>query len=94
MAQPLLPWNRPKTATHPQLVWWIKMDHRFLVEVHRILGKGDRLHVFDHEKGDDEILCWDVGDSPDMEQKPSASDINAWKEAIADFIDNTYLRRE
>ncbi|MEK7089832.1 MAG: hypothetical protein AAB920_03375 [Patescibacteria group bacterium] len=94
MAKPLLPWNRLKTATHPQLVWWIKMDHRFLVEVHRTLSDSDRLHVFDHERNDNEILCWDIGCSYGAEQKPSDSNINAWKEGIADFIDNTYPGRE
>ncbi len=94
MVRPLLPWDRPKNATHPKLVWWIKMDHRFLVEVHHTLSDSDRLYVFDHEKNDKEILRWDIGCSYSLEQKPCEANINAWKEGILDFIDNSYPERE
>ena len=46
------------------MVWWNKIDNRYLIEVTRIGTHRDsrgKLRLFDHDKNDTEIFSLDVG---------------------------------
>ena len=104
MVRPLSSWNKTQAPSHPNLVWRAKVDNRFLIEIHRVslnsptIGK---LYLFDHEKNDKEILCWDIT-IPDDAKYGSAiwdtkkwnREIQTWEMGIIDFIENTYLGDE
>ena len=90
MSQPLLPWESEDTR-HPQLVWRDKLDNRYLIEVRRIAGYRGTLYVFDHQRDDQEIFCWEVGLSFGAWFGPAdTTDVQEWEEKVLDFIDNTY----
>ncbi len=94
MSQPLLLWDSgdSEIENHPQLVWSSKLDNRYLLEVHRISDYHGKLFVFDHNKNDQEIACWDVGLSYGAIFGPDVADVNEWQEKVLNFIDNTYSK--
>lgn len=87
--QPLLSWET-KDNTHPQLVWRSKLDKRYLIEVQRTDDYHGKLVIFDHEKNDQEIACWDVNLTYGAIFGPDVADIAEWQDKTIDFIDNAY----
>lgn len=87
--QPLLPWESDN-ADHPDLVWRSKMDKRYLIEAHRADGYHGKLYIFDHEKDDREIACWEVILSYGAMFGPDVADVDVWLKKAEDFVDNTY----
>ena len=73
MSQPTLQWDSIEGTienikliywNHPEMVWWNKIDNRYLIEVTRIGTHRDnrgKLRLFDHDKNDTEIFSLDVG---------------------------------
>lgn len=90
MARPLVPWN-VKNFNHENLVWWAVVDNRFQAEVHRTNGYTASLFLFDHQKDDTEIACWEVGLSYGALSAPDIADVELWQNKILDFIDNQLL---
>lgn len=89
MTQPLVAWDA-ENEKHPQLVWRGKLDNRYLIEVHRTDQYYGKLFVFDHDKNDQEIACWEVGLSYGAVFGPYIANIDDWQKKVLDFIDNTY----
>jgi hypothetical protein len=84
-----------------KLVWRKKFNNRYLAEVIRVsprhcqsreeaINSGDifkgRLHLFDHENGDQEISSWPVKLTGGAIFWPEAVDTAVWLEKIQNFI--------
>ena len=90
MATPLIPFDSPDGATHPQMVWNAILDDRYIVEVQRTGGATGNLLVFDHNKNDQEIFSKEVSLSYGARFGADVADVEDWAEKVTDFIDNTY----
>ena len=102
MSQPTLQWDSIEGTienikliywNHPEMVWWNKIDNRYLIEVTRIGTHRDnrgKLRLFDHGKNDAEIFSLDVGLYYGAILGPDIGDVNEWKEKALEFIDNVY----
>jgi len=93
MSQPLLPWES-ENINHPNLIWRAKLDNRYLAEVHRTDGSHGKLLVFDHDKNDQEIACWEVSLSYGAICGPDVADVNEWEDKVQKFIDDTYSKQQ
>lgn len=91
LTRPLLPFDAPEDATHPDLVWQSILDDRFLVEVHRLSSHNGTLHIFDHNKNDEEIFSHPVELAYGAMFGPDSGDVLAWQGIVLDFIDNSYV---
>ena len=90
MAKSFVPWDSPDGAQHYGIVWWAKLDHRYLLEVRRTGPGTAKLLVFDHQKEDREIASWDVGLAYDAKFGPDVDDVMTWQEMAATFVDDQY----
>lgn len=86
MGKPLAVWN-DDSSTHPNLVWWSRLDRRFQVEVQRVGSHNGELVIFDHADGDKELLREKVGLSYGAVFGPDVADVNAWQSWCMEFID-------
>lgn len=90
MLRPLVPWD--SDVAHALIVWRTKLDDRYLVEVQRDPTDGYKaqLVIFDHERNDEEIMCWDVGLSYGALFGPDVDDVSIWQDKVIDFVDTVY----
>ena len=93
MAAPLIPFDAPDGATHPQVIFNAILDDRYIVEVQRTGGATGNLLIFDHDRNDQEIFSQAVGLSYGAKFGPDISDVEDWEMKVADFIDNTYDKK-
>lgn len=92
MADPKLAWDSQE-PDHPALVWRAKFDERYLIEVERVDERNAKLRIWDHDKQDAEIACWDVGLAYGAIFGPDVGDVAEWQDRIAAFIDDDYSKR-
>ena len=92
--KPLLPWD--SSDDYPlNLVWKCRMDKRYILEVHRA-GEDNyhgKLYIFDHNKNDLEIACWDVSLSYGAVHGADVEDQSEWCKKAEEFIDNVYNKQ-
>ena len=88
MHKPIIPWDVDGVFTHEGIVWWGKLDKRYLIEVRRTSTRTANLFIFDHSKNDEELFCIEVNLSYGARVGPDVADIAEWKEKVMKFIDN------
>lgn len=96
MPSPIFPWETPDDeARGGLLVWRAKFDNRYLIEVqrHDPSSRLANLVIWDHEREDSEIACWEVGLSYGAVFGPDIDDVMTWQDKVADFVDNHYAYR-
>lgn len=73
----------------PSVVWFSRLDGRYLVEVVRDEEDGNSgfLRVFDHENDDKLLLNNRTGLSYGAAFGPDVADVAAWQEAVIRAID-------
>lgn len=89
MAQPLARWN-DDNLSHPQLVWWSRLDNKYQVEVHRTGDRTGVLYVFDHNDNNKELFSKDVDLSYGAQFGPDVADVAEWQKATGEFVDSIH----
>lgn len=86
---PLAAWDDDRSE-HRLLVWWSRLDGRYLVEVDRIDGTADRalLRVFDHADTERELLREPVRLAYGARFGPDLEDLAAWQSRAVTFVDD------
>lgn len=87
MAKPLANWD-DEQQTPPGVVWWSKLDNRYIVEVQRKDGDTGTLYVFDHEDGDKEIFSQSVVFMYGAAFGPDAEQVGEWMDIGANAVDS------
>lgn len=90
MVKPIVPRKDDGTFTHKDIVWWSRLDKRYLVEVRRS-KRGTYtadLFIFDCCDNYKELKHFEVGLSYGARFGPDAADIAEWRGKVADFIDD------
>ena len=84
---PLARWDEPESS-HPDLVWWAQLDHRYLVEAVRTEtpGRAD-LRIFDHDHGDALVAGHDVALTGATASGPCIGDVVAWQRLAIATVD-------
>lgn len=85
--KPLANWD-DDDSSHPDLVWWSRLDGRYQVEVHRTGSHSGVLLIFDHQDGDKLIHQEDVGLYYGAIFGPDFADVAEWQEKTIRVIDN------
>lgn len=85
---PIATWDDDH-ASDPRLVWWSRLDRRYLVEVVRCPGTGDSatLRVFDHERADRALLSEPVSLAFGARFGPDVADVAAWQCRAIEVVD-------
>jgi len=87
-ARPLAAWD-DDNSSHPSLVWWSRLDGRYLVEVHRTGNYSATLYIFDHHNGDALIHREEnIGLAYGARFGPDVDDVSLWQEKAAEVVDN------
>jgi len=87
MPTPIAPWEAQNTSQYPDLVWYATLDGRYQIEVQRTGNRTANLCVFDHQDGDKELACWEVGLSYGAMFGPDVGDVAAWQDKVCEFVD-------
>lgn len=86
-AAPLATWD-DNNSSHPDLVWWSRLDGRYQVEVHQTGGYYGILYIFDHQNGDALIHSEQVGLAYGARFGPDVDDVSTWQEKAIEVVDN------
>jgi hypothetical protein len=84
---PLANWD-DEQSSHPELVWWSRLDNKYQIEVHRKGERAARLVIFDHSNNDKMLKGFDVGLSYGAIFGPDIDDVSAWQDMAVNFIDS------
>ena len=87
MATPLANWD-DESYTHQSLVWWAKLDNRYMVEVQRTDVDTGTLYVFDHQNNDKELFSKPTVFMFGALFGADAEQVGEWKEIGANFVDS------
>lgn len=85
--KPLASWD-DEQSSHPELVWWSRLDNKYQIEVHRKGERKARLFIFDHTDGDKVLKSFDVGLSYGAIFGPDIADVSVWQGMAANFVDS------
>jgi hypothetical protein len=85
--QPLSTWE-DDGGPSKGVVWFSKLDNRYLVEVVRTGQYSGKLRIFDKEKGFECLLDEETGLSYGALFGPDISDVYGWQDRVTDFVDN------
>ncbi|MFZ1075687.1 MAG: hypothetical protein WAN50_04930 [Minisyncoccia bacterium] len=69
------------------VVWWSRLDGRYLVEVRRLSDYQGLFVVFDHKDNDRVIDREEVGLSYEAAYGPDVADVDFWREKAAEVVD-------
>lgn len=84
--EPLSNWDDEKSK-NPKVVWWGKLDERYLVEVVRINLERATLFIFDHKDQnrllhqEDTLLSFGAVFGPDI------NDVKRWEDRVIEVVD-------
>lgn len=89
---PLADWNEEGGSKHPLLVFLVKVDNRYQVEVQKVgegseTGRSGTLAVFDHEQDNKLLFREEVSLAYGAQFGPDAADVDAWESRVLKFID-------
>lgn len=93
MPASMVSWDAPPNAIIPGVVYHSKLDDRYMIEVQRTGERSANLVIYDHERDDAEIACWEVGLSYGALFGPDVADVGEWQGRVVDFVDNHYAYR-
>lgn len=85
--QPLADWDNDQSS-HPELVWWSRLDNRYQIEVHRKGERTAKLIIFDHNQNDEVLKTFDVGLSYGAIFGPDIDDVSTWQDMAVEFVDS------
>lgn len=87
MNTPLAVWDN-NDSSHPQLVWWTRLDQRWQVEVQRVNDYNATLCVFDHTHDNTLRHSEPVGLAYGAIMGPDVDDVRTWQESAIAFVDS------
>ena len=85
--KPLAVWE-DDNSSHTDLVWWVRLDDRYQIEVHRIGEYKGILCIFDHDSKDALLYIEEVVLSYNALFGPDISDVGEWQKKVVEFVDN------
>ena len=85
--KPLAVWE-DDNSSHADLVWWVRLDDRYQIEVHRVTKYKGTLYIFDHNSNDALLYIEDVGLLYDALFGPDVNDVYEWEEKILKCVDS------
>lgn len=83
---PIMRWDDERPFTD-EVVWWTRLDDRYLVEVRRVLGYAGRLYMFDRIENDRLVHSEGVSLSYGARFGPDAGDVAYWQEIALGVAD-------
>ncbi|OGN10828.1 MAG: hypothetical protein A3B91_03520 [Candidatus Yanofskybacteria bacterium RIFCSPHIGHO2_02_FULL_41_29] len=84
---PLANWDDDQSS-HPELVWWSRLDNKYQIEVHRKGARVAKLVIFDHGDNDKMLKSFDVGLSYGAIFGPDTDDVSTWQAMAIEFVDS------
>ncbi|OGF25362.1 hypothetical protein A2331_02305 [Candidatus Falkowbacteria bacterium RIFOXYB2_FULL_34_18] len=93
----IVPWNADQDFFHNDVVWFMRLDNRFMVEVRllndQLIPLSTKIYIFDHNNNDELIHSVPVGFMLLSHNKPTIDDIKFWQDQAANYIDRNILKR-
>jgi len=83
---PFVPWDVDESFSNHHVVWWGKLDERYLIEVRRVCPYIGHLYIFNHADNDREIANWTVTISYNARFGPDVADVAEWQDTVENYI--------
>lgn len=84
--QPVMRWNDDREFTDT-VVWWSRLDSRYLVEVRRLEPYKGKLYIFDRKSDYRLVHSQEVSFMFDAIFGPDVDDVNTWQVIALDYAD-------
>ncbi|MEE9214656.1 MAG: hypothetical protein V3U54_07655 [Thermodesulfobacteriota bacterium] len=80
-------WEKEKVLSE-DIIWWSKLDNRFLIQVRRLRENEATMCIFDHDNDDEMMSCEQVSLAYGAIYGPDVADIATWQERAVEIVDH------
>jgi hypothetical protein len=84
--RPLADWDDDRSAPS-EVIWWSRLDDRYLAEARRLPARRIQLVVFDHDRRDEVVRRTVVRMIGEPRYGPDPDDIYAWQRTAERWVD-------